>query len=144
MTKNTSTPTNPPDAPRTPAWYATTARMATARRPSTSDRCSFPRTRSVMSAVGGHESVALGQRHPGPRAGFDVAIADLVVEPGSLGRGRGRVVGGTGGDEHGGFVLGAVRLQRGDLAVDVLWFDDLGVVWLVGLEQQQGAGTMVG
>jgi hypothetical protein len=38
MTKKTSTPTNPPATPGTPAWNRTTASTATARRPSMSGR----------------------------------------------------------------------------------------------------------
>ena len=38
ITKNTSTPVNPPAATPTPAWASRTAQIATARRPSTSGR----------------------------------------------------------------------------------------------------------
>ena len=38
MTKNTSTPTKPPERADTPEWKRTTRRTATARRPSTSGR----------------------------------------------------------------------------------------------------------
>ena len=38
ITKKTSTPTNPPVTRGTLAWYKTTSRTATARRPSTSGR----------------------------------------------------------------------------------------------------------
>ena len=38
MTKKTSTPTNPPENPGTPAWKKITANTAIARRPSMSAR----------------------------------------------------------------------------------------------------------
>ena len=60
ITKKTSTPTNPPGTTPIPAWYATTSRIATARRPSTSGRNDRPPSRAVSAGSGRSTSPAAG------------------------------------------------------------------------------------
>src|SRR5688572_18829913 len=96
MTKNTSTPTKPPRHALGYAWNATTARTATARRPSMSGRyagCALPALLSPMGPA--------PQTIRGPRRG--------VTRPGAAN---------GSGPERRGHERDVVRIPRGDHEVE--------------------------
>src|SRR3954468_23402295 len=79
MTKNTSTPTNPPRKPGTARWPSTTRRTATPRRPSTSGRNHrSSHTRSTRPTLGAAAHVPLTR--------VCGATADVELRPDGDGR----------------------------------------------------------